>query len=104
MVFGGESGRLLVKIIETMGFSEESVYLSNLLHWCPKNDQSFGERSPNESEIKFSFPYLAAQIEIIKPKIIILLGKVAVDGFLGFDSKRRLSDVRGNGINMAKFP
>ena len=104
MVFGGESGRLLVKIIETMGFSEESVYLSNLLHWCPKNDQSFGDRAPNESEIKFSFPYLAAQIKIIKPKIIILLGKVAVDGFLGFDSKRRLSDVRGEWNQYGEVP
>jgi DNA polymerase len=41
-------------------------------------------------------PFLKAQLEIVKPKVIVALGKSATDGFLGFDSKRRLGDVRGN--------
>jgi DNA polymerase len=44
----------------------------------------------------FSLPYLKAQLEIVQPKVIVALGKTATDGFLGYDSKRRLGDVRGN--------
>ena len=49
-------------------------------------------------------PFLKAQLRIIKPKVIIALGKIAADGFLGFDPKRRLGDVRGNWDNYEGFP
>ena len=44
----------------------------------------------------FSLPYLIAQIRIIKPKVLVALGKTAVDGLLGPDKNRRLGDVRGD--------
>ena len=94
--FGGPAGELLGKIIEAMGFPEPSVYLSNILHWRPSNEQAFGHRPPTQAELQFAFPFIKAQIEIVQPKVIIALGKTATDGFLGFDSKRRLGDVRGN--------
>ena len=93
--FGGNAGDLLGKMIEAMGFPESSVYVSNILHWKPKHEQSFGHRPPTQAEIQFALPYLKAQLEIVQPKVIISLGKIATDGFLGFDSKRRLGDVRG---------
>ncbi len=96
LAFGGESGKLLCRIIEAMGFPESSVYISNILHWKPKHGQSFGHRPPTHAELQFSLPYLKAQLEIVQPKVIISLGKIAADGFLGFDPKRRLGDVRGN--------
>ena len=94
--FGGPAGELLGKIIEAMGFTTSSVYISNILHWKPKYELSFGHRPPTQSEINFAMPFLKAQLEIVKPKVIVALGKSATDGFLGFDSKRRLGDVRGN--------
>ncbi len=94
--FGSPAGELLCKIIETMGFSESSVYITNILHWKPKHELAFGHRPPTEAEMMFSLPYLKAQLEIVQPKVIIALGKTATDGFLGYDSKRRLGDVRGN--------
>lgn len=94
--FGGPAGELLGKIIEAMGFPTSSVYISNILHWKPKYELSFGHRPPTQSEINFAMPFLKAQLEIVKPKVIVALGKSATDGFLGFDSKRRLGDVRGN--------
>ena len=94
--FGGPAGELLGKIIEAMGFPTSSVYISNILHWKPKYELSFGHRSPTQAEINFAMPFLKAQLEIVKPKVIVALGKSATDGFLGFDSKRRLGDVRGN--------
>ena len=93
--FGGNAGDLLGKMIKAMGFPEPSVYISNILHWKPKHEQSFGHRPPTQAEIQFALPYLKAQLEIVQPKVIISLGKIATDGFLGFDSKRRLGDVRG---------
>lgn len=96
LAFGGPAGELLGKIIEAMGFPIPSVYISNILHWKPKHELSFGHRPPTQSEINFAMPFLKAQVEIVKPKVIIALGKSATDGFLGFDSKRRLGDVRGN--------
>ncbi len=95
-VFGGSSGDLLGKIIEAMGFPVSSVYIANILHWRPKHELEFGHRPPTRAEIQFAMPFLKAQVDIIKPKVIIALGKIATDGFLGFDSKRRLGDVRGN--------
>ncbi|MDG1326716.1 MAG: uracil-DNA glycosylase [Opitutales bacterium] len=94
--FGGPAGELLGKIIEAMGFPVPSVYISNILHWKPKHDLAFGHRPPSQAELQFAMPYLKAQLEIVQPKVIISLGKIATDGFLGFDSKRRLGDVRGN--------
>ena len=93
---GGPAGELLAKIIEGMGFAESSVYISNILHWRPTNEHAFGHRPPTQAELQFGLPYLKAQIEIVQPKVIIALGKIATDGFLGSDPKRRLGDVRGN--------
>ena len=42
-------------------------------------------RPPTIQEMNFSLPYLIAQIEIIKPKVLVALGKTAVDGLLGPD-------------------
>lgn len=95
-VFGGKVGELLSKIIQAMGYEESSVYLSNILHWRPKYEMSFGHRPPTIQEMNFSLPYLIAQIEIIKPKVLVALGKTAVDGLLGPDKNRRLGDVRGD--------
>ena len=96
LAFGGPAGELLGKIIEAMGFPVSSVYITNILHWKPKHELAFGHRPPTQSEINFAMPFLKAQLEIVKPKVIVALGKSATDGFLGFDSKRRLGDVRGN--------
>ena len=103
-VFGGQVGELLTKIIEAMGYSASTVYYSNILHWRPKYEMSFGHRPPTEAEMRFSLPYLLAQIDIIKPKVIIALGKNATDGFLGSDPKRRLGDVRGNWKDFSGVP
>ena len=91
--FGGNAGDLLGKMIEAMGFAESSVYISNIIHWKLKNEQSFGHRPPTQAEIQFALPYLRAQLEIVQPKVIISLGKIATDGFLGFDPKRRLEAI-----------
>jgi DNA polymerase len=93
--FVGAAGQLLTKIISAMGLNRESVYIANILKWRPEHDKPFGNRPPTLEEMHFCMPYLKAQIEIIKPKVIIALGNTAVTGLLGHDPKRRMGQVRG---------
>jgi len=93
--FVGAAGQLLTKIITAMGLSRETVYIANILKWRPEHDQPYGNRPPTVEEMRFCMPYLKAQIEIVKPKVLIALGNTAVTGLLGHDPKRRMGAVRG---------
>lgn len=82
--FVGKAGQLLTKIIEAMEFSRQTVYIANILKCRPDTPgQSSGNRKPTPDEMKTCLPYLLAQIEIIKPKVIVALGATAVEGLLG---------------------
>lgn len=82
--FVGAAGQLLTRIIQTMGFSRETVYIANILKCRPDTpDQSFGNRKPTPEEIKTCLPYLLAQIDLIQPKVIVALGAVAMEGLFG---------------------
>lgn len=92
--FVGRAGQLLTKIIETMGFSRGDVYIANVLKCRPDMPKgSFGNRPPTPQEMQTCLPYLAAQIEIIRPKVLVALGATAVEGLLGFRGTMR--ELRG---------
>lgn len=93
--FVGPAGQLLTKIITAMGLKRESVYIANILKWRPEHDKPYGNRAPTLEEMNFCMPYLKAQIEIVKPKVLIALGNTAVTGLLGPDPQRRMGQVRG---------
>lgn len=93
--FIGKAGELLTKIIKAMGLSRESVYIANVMNYRPPMPSSIGNRPPSKEELAYCLPYLLAQIEIVQPQVIVALGKTAVDGLLGPDPKRRMSDLRG---------
>lgn len=76
--FVGRSGELLNKILSAIKFTREEVYIANILKSRPPNN-----RSPEPDEIEACMPYLIRQIEIIRPKIILALGKVAANTLLG---------------------
>ena len=80
--FVGAAGKLLNKLLNLAGIKREEVYITNVIKcYLPNNIAS-------EEEIKACAPYLDKQIELIKPKILILLGKVAVEYiFNKFDLK-----------------
>ncbi len=69
--FVGRAGQLLNKILEAIGFKREDVYICNLLKCRPP-----GNRDPESSEIETCTPYLWKQIELMKPKIIVALGRL----------------------------
>ena len=102
--FVGKAGDLLEKIISAMGLQRDQVYLSNILHWRPDYGKPNGNRPPTAEEMAFSLPYLKAQIKIVQPKVIIVMGNTALSGLLGSDSSRRISDVRGTWQQFEKVP
>ncbi len=82
--FVGKAGQLLTKIIETMGLSRQTVYIANMVKCRPDTPgETAGNRKPTLDEMKTCSPYVLAQIELIKPKVIVALGGTAVEGLLG---------------------
>ncbi len=75
--FAGEAGQLLTKMIGAMGYTRDQVYITNIVK-C----RAPGNRVPLPEEITVCSAYLRVQIELIKPKVIVALGKVAVEGLL----------------------
>jgi DNA polymerase len=86
--FVGRAGQLLNKILESVGFKREEVYICNILKCRPP-----GNRNPMPDEIEKCFPYLKFQIELINPKIIVALGKFAAETLLKI--KDPLNKMRG---------
>jgi len=92
--FVGRAGQLLTKIIETMGFSRAEVYIANVLKCRPDMPRgSSGNRPPTPVEMQTCLPYLAEQIAIIQPKVLVALGATAVEGLLG--TRGTMREMRG---------
>ena len=96
--FVGRAGQLLDKILAAINLSREEVYIANVLKCRPPNN-----RDPLKSESDTCQPYLKQQIELIKPKLILALGRVSGAWLLGEDLA--LKDMRNksyiyNGIEM----
>ena len=75
--FIGEAGQLLGKMIEAMGVKREAVYITQLVKCRPPEN-----RNPRPEEIRQCSTYLKAQIELIKPKVIVALGGAAAQALL----------------------
>jgi uracil-DNA glycosylase family 4 len=75
--FVGRAGQLLRKCICELGWQENSVYITNIVKRRPPEN-----RDPNPEEIENYKPYLARQIDIIGPKIIVPLGRFSMNYFL----------------------
>jgi uracil-DNA glycosylase len=90
--FVGRAGQLLTKIIESINFSREDVYIANIIKCRPP-----GNRQPLPGETNECQPYLMKQIELIKPSFIVLLGLTAADTF--FKTKHKMAESRGKIID-----
>ncbi len=86
--FVGRSGQLLDKILLAAGFRREEVYICNILKCRPP-----GNRNPLDNEIKSCMPWLLGQLEIIQPKVILMMGKVAANTIL--NNTLSLGSMRG---------
>jgi DNA polymerase len=82
--FVGKAGQLLTRIIQTMGFTRDTVFIANVLKCRPDTPGHItGNRKPTPGEMQTCFPYLLEQINLIQPKVIVALGATAVEGLLG---------------------
>jgi DNA polymerase len=89
--FVGAAGKLLDELMLLAGLKrEENAYIANILKCRPPFN-----RDPEEGEIAVCEKFLKKQIEIIKPKIIVLVGRIAAVHFLGEDFK--ITRQHGNG-------
>jgi DNA polymerase len=75
--FVGRAGQLLTKIIEAIGMSRSDVYIANVIKCRPPQN-----RNPEPDEVEQCEPFLFRQIETIKPKVIVALGKFAAQCLL----------------------
>ena len=76
--FVGRAGKLLDKMLASIKLDRTKVYISNVVNYRPP-----ANRKPTDEEIKRYFPYLVNHIEIIDPKILILLGSTALNAIIG---------------------
>ena len=96
--FVGRAGKLLDNILLAMGFSRsKKIYIANIVKCRPPNN-----RDPEPEEIHACTPYLLRQIELIRPKIIITLGRVAAQTLL--ENEAPLSALRKKVHEFHKIP
>ena len=86
--FVGRAGQLLNSMIRAMGLRREDVYIANVVKCRPP-----GNRDPQPDEVAACLPYLARQIELIDPTVLVTLGRVAAGHLLGTSAP--ISSYRG---------
>ena len=89
--FVGKAGKLMNMAFDACGIDRDNVYIANIVKCRPPNN-----RDPEQDEIKACMDYLRNQVMIIKPKIIVLLGRIALQNILGQEYK--ITSARGNWI------
>ena len=76
--FVGPAGKLLDRMLSSIGLDREKVYITNILPWRPP-----GNRSPTNVEIAACLPFLERHIELAAPKLLVLVGGTAAKTLLG---------------------
>ena len=89
--FVGKAGQLMNKAFDVVGIKREDVYIANIVKCRPPHN-----RDPEKDEITACMNYLRNQVMIIKPKIIVLLGRIALQNILG--EEYRITASRGKWI------
>lgn len=88
--FCGESGKLLDKMLNTIGLDrKKNIYITNTIFWRPP-----ANRRPTPEEIKICNPFVEKHIQLLAPKLIILIGGTAATSLLG--KKESITDIREN--------
>ena len=89
--FVGRAGALLDKMLSSINLDRKNVYISNIINYRPPEN-----RRPTDEEINRYLPFIKKHIEIIAPKILILLGSTAMNALIG--NEVVISKIRGQWI------
>ena len=102
--FVGRSGKLLDKMLNAINLDREKVYIANIIPWRPP-----ANRKPTEEEINMCLPLIHKHIELINPKVLLLLGSTSTYALL--KDKTPITKIRGkwfplniNGKNIQAMP
>ncbi len=102
--FVGQSGKLLNKMLASIGLNRNTVYITNILPWRPP-----GNRTPTDHEIVQCMPFVRRHIALIKPTYIVTLGGIAAKSLL--DTNTGIMRLRGqwktynkDGLNIPVLP
>jgi len=95
--FVGRAGQLLDRIIAAMRFRREEVFIANILKCRPPNN-----RDPHQEEVQACSPHLLRQVGVIRPKVLVALGKPAANFFSG--SSLPISLLRGRFLEFQGIP
>lgn len=86
--FVGRAGQLLTAMLRALGFTREQVYIANILKCRPP-----GNRDPRPEEVACCEGYLQRQIDLVRPRILLALGRIAAQNLLKVESP--LKNLRG---------
>lgn len=78
--FVGKAGQLMNRAFEGLGIHREEVYIANIVKCRPPNN-----RDPENDEVLACLNYLRNQVILVKPKVVVLLGRIALQNILGND-------------------
>jgi uracil-DNA glycosylase family protein len=101
--FVGPAGRLLNELLEEAGIERSHAYVTNVVKhfkWKPKGKRRIHEK-PGAREIKACLPWLQAEIEAVRPKILVLLGATAAQALLG--KSFRVTEQRGQKLSYGEY-
>ena len=90
--FVGRAGKLLDKMLQSIRLNRKNVYISNVVNYRPPQN-----RRPSDEEIRRYLPFLQKHIEIINPRILLLLGSTALNAIIG--NEIVISKARGKWVN-----
>lgn len=109
--FSGPGGTILQKWLEQAGFPpgylHEHAYLSSLTRCDPgRNPKGNGDRRPSLQEVALCRPFLEAELQLLQPKVVLLVGTMAIEAFFG---KVQLEQIIGtfeerNGMLLLPLP
>lgn len=85
--FVGAAGKLLTELIASIGLTRKDVFIANVVKCRPP-----GNRDPFPEEIDACYPYLARQIKLLKPQLIVMLGRHSMGRFL---PEAKISEIHG---------
>ena len=92
--FVGASGRFLNELLQSIGMKREDIYITNIVKDRPPNN-----RNPSVKEIRLYQPFLLRQIDIIRPEVIVPLGRFSMEFILNqFDAPekgQKISELHG---------
>lgn len=77
--FSGPNGQPMLRAMKMAGLQLSDFHVAHAVHWSPP-----GEKTPNATLVSTSRPFLFREIQLVKPRAILALGRIAIDALVGF--------------------